>query len=276
MTPYIRMRDARGSCFDELLVVVKAYFDDSGKLGNPGELAAVVGGLIATVDEWDKLEPEWFAVICRYKVKEFKAADLQNRLNDYRGWDEKKEQTFRQELHAVIDKYIRNPSKPLAACLPLSQWEQLDQAKKAEWGNDPFFVCLQHAITMSADHASRLEYDAVEIFCDEEERFHDMAEIVYKACKKHLGPSLGGLLTQYSMIDSKKYAGIQVADLIAYEARKLRRAMIEEKEGLIDRPRWPLEQLFKLNVDFEYYTFPTLEQLTPLVNYTMACNSRSL
>lgn len=251
-------------------MVLKAYFDDSGKLGDPYETAAVVGGIIATVDEWDKLEPEWWAVLCAFKVKEFHSVDFAHRKEDFRGWQEEKRREFLSQLTSIMDRHLLNPSKPIGGLLPLSQFQSLPKDKQAEWGGDPYFVCLQHSIQLAAVHAQDLYIPPgdLEIFCDEQPKFESIAKRVYRACQFYLPNGMGERLGGFAFGNSKKVAGLQVADLVAYEALQLRRDMIAEKDDLVGTIRWPLAQLMKMQVEFEFFTAEKLWEQVPLTNYT--------
>lgn len=253
-------------------MVLKAYFDDSGKLGDPVETAAVVGGVIASADEWDKLEPEWWAVLCAFKVKEFHSVDFAHSRGDFLGWskEEEKRREFLGRLTSIIDRHLHNPSKPIGTLLPLLQFQMLPKDKQTEWGDDPYFVCLQHSIQLAAVHAQDLYIPPsdLEIFCDEQPKFQPIAERVYKACRSYLPSGIGERLGGFTFGNSKKWAGLQVADLVAYEALQLRRDMIAEKDDLVGTIRWPLTQLMKMQVEFEFFTAQKLWEHEPLTNYT--------
>ena len=251
---------------------LKAYFDGSGEPTDPIERATIIGGCIATVEEWDALEPRWYTILKKFRVTEFKAAACNCRDGEFKGWLECKRRSFLQQLADVINTTIKMPSKPIAALLPLAQFQSLPQDKQKAWGNNPYFVCLQDCITFSAKHAHELyiPHESVSIFCDEEpEEVEVIAQRVHKACRKHLPNNLGERIGAFSYEKSHKWAGLQVADFVAYECLKLRRDMIDQKDDLIDKTRWGLNQLLKLQCEFEYYREQHLWERKPLIDYSI-------
>lgn len=266
----IRLRDVRGSCYDKILMTLKAYLDDSGKLSDPNEKAAVVGGCIATVDEWSKLEPEWWQVIHEYEVTEFHAVDFAHFRGDFTGWTEDKRRTFLNRLMEIMQRHLYNPSKPIGAFLPLSQFRDLPPEKQSEWGGDPYFVCLEHCIRLAAVHAQDLYKppENVEIFCDEQPKFEGIANRVYRACEEYLPNGIGGRLSGFAFGKSIKWAGLQVADFVAYEGLQLQRKRITGKLD-IDKIRWSLNRLMVFQCEFEYFSDrKKLSKRSPLINYS--------
>lgn len=266
------MRDGRGSCVERIIMTLRAYLDDSGKLADPIETVTIVGGCIATVEEWDELEKEWWSVISAYDVKEFHAVDFAHSKGDFLDWPEDKRRAFLGALVEIMRRNLRNPSKPIGGLLPLSQFRNLSSERQAEWGDDPYFVCLQQCIQQAAVHAQDLYVtpENVEIYCDEQPTFEGIAKRVYGACKQYLPNGMGDRLCRFAFGASKKWAGLQVADLVAYEGLQMRRDMVAGLgELLIDKPRWPLGELFAaFQCEFEYYTAQKLWEREPLIDYS--------
>ena len=268
---YIPLRQIRGSCYDKLLMTLKAYFDDSGKLNDPVETVVIVGGFIATANEWDELEPEWWEVLKKHNIKEFHAVDFAQSRGDFLRWPENKRQTFLGELAAILSRCMRNPSKPIAALLPITEFNNLEIQEQVKWGSDPYFVCLEHCITLAAVHSINLYPSSgnVEIFCDEQPKFEGIANRVYRACQEKLPNGMGDRLSGFSFGKSEKWIGLQVADFVAYECLQLRRDMFAGKDNLVDKTRWPLNRLLAFNCEFEFYAAQHLWEISPLTDYSL-------
>lgn len=191
--------------FENVIMALRAYFDDSGHYTKNDETACIVGGFIARVEEWDFLESDWLKVVREYKVEEFHASALQSFAYCYKDWDENKRRVFFQDLVGVLKKHLLNPSKPLAALLPISQFKYLSADRKSQWGGDPYFVCLQDVIESAVIHASELygPDERVAIICDQQSpKFTRIAERVYRACQKSL-PN-GSSLSTFGFCESRK------------------------------------------------------------------------
>jgi len=249
-----------------LVVMLRAYLDDSGKAGDPYETSVVVAGAIADVNKWDSLDEEWKAVLRRYGVAELHMKDFSHCQGEFKGWDEYKRRTFLKKLCPIVDKWIL---KPIGAMVPLEQFKILPKKKKSEWLNDPYFACLQDTIELTTIVAKELfdPPEHIHIICDEQPKFEAKANSVYRACKKYL--ENGDRLISFGHASSKNVPGLQVADLVAYEALKIRRDMENPSKNVIDDMRWPMTQLLKKHAEFEFYTAQKLKQRTALpFNYT--------
>lgn len=245
----------------QVTVMLRAYLDDSGKFSDPRETAIVVAGAIADLEKWDSFDQEWRNVLDEFGVSELHMVDLAHFRGDYFLWDEEKRRTFLDQLCKITDKYIL---KPLGGLLPLEQFKRLDSKKKEFWLNDPYFVCLQDSIELAANVAQELfvspEY--VQIICDQQQEFEAKANHVFRTCQKYL-PN-GDRLKSFGFGASKDFPGLQLADLIAYEALHVRRDMLNLHKNIIDEIRWPMTQLLKKQVDFEFYTEQKLRDRKPL------------
>jgi hypothetical protein len=149
--------------------------------------------------------------------------------------------------------------------LPLNQFEELPQAERAGWLDDPYFACLQHTFELAANMAVKLRDppEHVQVVCDEQPKVTAKAERLFRACQVQL--KNGSILNTLHFASSKQSPGLQVADLIAYEALRLRRDMCNPEKNVIDEMRWPMQQLFDRKMtDFEFYTAFKLCEIAPV------------
>jgi hypothetical protein len=264
------MLDVRGSCFDRIIMTLHAYLDDSGHYDDPNEIACIVGGFIASVGEWNSLEKEWFEALSVHNVTEFHSVDIEHGQEDFRGWTKRQREDFVSDMLAVILKHLKAPSKPIGSLLPKNQFSSLEREKQHEWGGDPYFVCLQDAIESAVTHTCELygPTESIIIMCDQQPNFQTIAERVYKACRANF--THGGQLSGFGFYPSDKYAGLQVADLVAYEALKLRREMDTGNDNLVDELRPTMDRLMSFQSDFEFYTVQKLWEREPLINYSLS------
>jgi len=239
---YSRIFSTSDIALARLIVMLRAFLDDSGKAGDPSETAVVVAGAIADVDNWDLLDKEWKTVLRAFNVSELHMVHFSHYKGDFKGWDERKRRSFLGKLCSIADKYIL---KPIGAMIPLEQFKILSKKKKSEWLNDPYFVCLQDVVEITTRIAKELfdPPEHIQIICDEQLGFEAKANSVYRACKKYL--ENGDRLISFGHASSEHYPGLQVADLVAYEALQIRRDMEDPSKNVIDDMRWPMTQLLK-------------------------------
>ena len=243
-----------------LVVMLRAYFDDSGKFNDPQETAVVVAGGIAEVEQWVGFDLEWKRTLDKFNVSEFHMSHLAHFKGEYTGWAENKRKGFLRALCQIVDKYIR---KPIGGLVPKDAFQSLSPERRAQWMNDPYFVCLQDAMRLAGNMAHELfvPAESVHIICDQQPGFEAKANRVYRACQKQL--EHGDRLVQFGFGDSKDYPGLQLADLIAYEALHVVRDILDPKKNEIDNMRWPMTQLFKKQVDFEFHSLESLKHYEP-------------
>ena len=234
--------------------MLRAYFDESGKLHDPNETVSAIGACIAPLAKWAQLEKEWKLVLADFKVTELHMKHLSHFRGEYQGWTVQDRENFLGRIIEIMNHYI---DKYFGAMVPLEQFTQLPPEKQAEL-KDPYYMCLFDAIRTAWDIAWTLHepHEFVEIICDENREVEKRASHVYSAMKENL--DYGYLLTSFSFGNSKDIIPLQAADLVAYECLKLRRAMLDPAQNVIDNPRWPMGQLLRKNCNFEYYTLEDL------------------
>lgn len=243
---------------DILARMLKGFFDDSGKWLDRSETVVVVAGAIADVDQWEIFAPKWKLVLNEFQVSELHMRDFAHFRGDYIRWTEPKRQDFIGQLLALAKTHIK---KPIGALLPKSQFEELPHELQQKWLGDPYFVCLWDTIGMSVDVAAELYDQDLEIVCDDQPKLKGKGKQVYHACKKYLlnRERLNG----FEFASSEDVPGLQLADLIAYEALQLQRSRLAGTLD-IDKFRWPGEQIIdKFMTDFEFYSLGRLVDRQP-------------
>jgi hypothetical protein len=64
-----------------MIDVIAAYFDDSGT--DPKHPALVIGGCVATVENWVNFQEEWQEVLGQYGLDHFHMTDFDNKWGDF-------------------------------------------------------------------------------------------------------------------------------------------------------------------------------------------------
>jgi hypothetical protein len=243
VTPYIPIRDLLFSSDGnhEVILVLRAYLDESGKLKNPGETASAIGGCIASANQWTAFEGQWLNVLRmpQFNIKQLHMNNLESSTGEFVGWDDEKKDVF---LDLLLDVMKNHTIKYLGAVVPLTSFNELDSVSKIKLC-DPYFICLEDSILFAAEVAKDLfdppEY--VEIICDRNAQFQAKALKSYAACESH--PAVGDRLAMIGFGRMDRILPLQAADLVAYELLQAGRMILDHGQNIIDNSRRCLARL---------------------------------
>lgn len=263
INPY-RLRDVipriRGP--HNAILMLRAYFDESGHFRDPNESIVAIGGCLSTLEKWEIFEDEWDELLNTFRIECSHATDLKAFENEFTGWNEYRRRQFLQPALHIIDRAV---NQYLGAVLPIDQWKALSPSQKTQSPN-PYFLCMQDVI-----HAAGLETieygpdEMVEVFFAENlevgGRTRNPSEIVndpnegrayrcYKACKAEL--PIRDRLGSITFDQPKNLLPLQAADLVAFEILQIGRKMLGEKIPY-EKYRWPFQQILKKGPIFHYY-----------------------
>jgi hypothetical protein len=186
-----------------------AYFDDSGKKETE---VLLVGGYIATVANWDRLNGEWRPLIAKKGLSEFKRADFNAR--QIGNWPNTERDRFLGDLARIIHRYTL---WAFAYTVSMSDWNRANQKyQMAEKNFYPYPLCARTCMKGVRDWCDREHHDKnqVEYIFD---KGSEHAEHLPLLLKRDIDPALRDL----SLVpaDSEKVAPIQAADYFAWEVR---------------------------------------------------------
>lgn len=100
---------------NEVFIMLTAYFDETNT--DPNQKVPVVAGYIASMfqwsrfgEQWDKLLREWnVPVNPKYGIRIAHRADLQHRVQVFKGWTEPERDEFLGKAYAIIKRNTRIP-----------------------------------------------------------------------------------------------------------------------------------------------------------------------
>lgn len=263
MTPY-RLREIlvynKGA--HRAVLMLKAYFDESGHSRDPKETVVAIGGCISTLERWTTFEDEWDELLHTFQVSWFHATELQNFKGDFVGWTEYRRRQFLQSAMNIMDRAV---VQYVGAVVPLSEYEALTVSQKAQCP-DPYYLCFQDAVHSAGIEAE--EYGPSElietIFSENVEmggiikpvdrsvkQDEGLAYRCYRACKREL--PIRERLGPITFDSPRNLLPLQAADLVAYELLQVGRKMILPTKISLDKLRWPLQQIFRKGPMFHYY-----------------------
>ena len=89
-----------------VMVMLKAYFDESGHSSAPGYRPFAVGGCVAPLERWEIFEEEWKRILARFDVKCFHATDLAAYQGEFRDWNDARRKEFMGILVGLVRQYV--------------------------------------------------------------------------------------------------------------------------------------------------------------------------
>jgi hypothetical protein len=224
------------------MVMLKAYFDESGHSSAPGYRPFAVGGCVAPLERWEIFEEEWKRILARFDVKCFHATDLAAYQGEFRDWNDARRKEFMGILVGLVRQYV---ARPVGAVLPLVAYRRLTEEQQAGLV-DPYYICLQVCLEGAALEAASLpEEERVEVVFARAPGLVGKAADLFETFRGG-GHPLGGRLGSISFASPADVIPLQAADLVAYELGK-------SIEGV--KERWPMEELKKMNPYFQYLPY---------------------
>lgn len=249
------------------VLMLYAYFDESGHYRDPNEKVVSIGGCLSTLEKWEIFEKEWDELLVTFRIECFHATDFnsnQKEFEDKEVWNEYRRRQFMQSALHIMDQTI---DRYIGAAMPIDEWVALTPKQKAQCTN-PYFMCFQDVIHSAGLEAIGYGQDEkVELVFSENtdkdiggrkrkpfEIVNDpnegMAYRCYKACKENLPirDSLGPIVFD----TPKNLLQLQAADLVAFELTKIGRKMLGPKIPF-EKYRWPFKQILKKAPLFHFY-----------------------
>jgi hypothetical protein len=200
---------------DHLYMAMKGFFDESGTHGAESPVV-IVGGFVATLEQWDSYERDLRALFSEYGVKKYHAKDFRGRKGDFKEWSFGKRGRFNSRFLQLADLHLsfgvstvlesdsyRNIYRSgdvvrtarrdtqYGLCIRAALWKTivLMRDRKADWPVNFIF-----------EHGSGNEGDAIRVFAEVRD----------------------GLLPEYASMfgsitfDTKEALPLAVADSLAY------------------------------------------------------------
>ncbi len=209
------------------MLMLRAYFDESGDPTNPGAHAFSVGGCMAPLEYWEAFETEWRQALDDEGLSWFHMTDFENYRREFSGWDERRHRDFLQRLLTIIDRSVQvhvGAAKILCSDIADPDWPTTYR--------NTYYNCVQVCVHGALREASYLppEEKVRLVFAHHPQ----ISPVVLEACNEALreGFSRLGSITQARV---REVLPLQAADLVAYELNK---AVSDPS-----RKRFPYEQL---------------------------------
>ena len=197
-------------CKERLLVLLAAYFDDSGT--HRSAPVITVGGYWSTVDRWVSLAEEWRQVLGELRLPFFRMSDFENRHSFYRDWTPRQHDYAIKRLVGIVKRLTLGS---VATSLLKESYRTLDQEDRRTIGT-PQTICTETSmanIVEKLKREHRREHVAYFI-----ENGPGWDQVVQRSQDDEWRVQFR--VASLSFVNKKDYPQLQTADVLAYEAYK--------------------------------------------------------
>ncbi|MEP6934241.1 MAG: DUF3800 domain-containing protein [Nitrospirota bacterium] len=236
------------------MLMLKAFFDDSGKSNDPAETVYGIGGCVAPLAAWELLEKEWKTVLDKFCVPYLHMKEYAHSTGAFQvGW--KGEETKRRDfLSSLMDIMVPYVMTYLGATVLIEDFNRLTDSQKKVL-LDPHFMCMQDVFLGASiqAHDDPPEEKVDLIFSQQDEdKGHALALYSAYTTARETGPDLlRERLGAFTYASFKDTIPLQVADLVAYELRSFAADLFINSPTLT---RVPLKRLFRQRHFFNFFT----------------------
>lgn len=228
------------------LLVLRAYFDDSGTHG--GSEVVVWAGFMATCEEWGAIEEEWDALLRRYEITSFHATDVGHAERECEGWGiNKREAAFLEFSRLLTSRNVAG----ISSVVRRSDWNAVPDPGIRSLFPQPshltFEHCMQQALNL-AQGASLVtgKIEKVSLYFDCGAASNREGAVGYDLARQYKSSwVVSPWFDQLGFRSVTDTIPLQAADLLAYETFRLEAARVN-RSGASDEPlRRPLEILLE-------------------------------
>jgi hypothetical protein len=235
-----------GVTFD---VMLAAYLDESGHSSDSRIVA--MGGIMGNHLHMETLADRWREMLHRHGDITFHMSHLEGNLGEFKDWTvPQREALLADAFLCLKDLFI----VPFGMVVIVEQYCDLPTIAQQAF-IDPWFICFQMCVREAASTTMWYRDDPtpnekIALFHDRQLEYQGRAVSAFHFLKDStsFGHRLGSI-TSASMSDVIQ---LQVADLVAYEIRKLVENAIYHPEV---RTRWPMKKLQEMPLILNYLDF---------------------
>jgi hypothetical protein len=238
--PYDAFEHLRCALFwraGDLIGMIAAYFDDSGKVS---QKLLVVGGYISVVARWERFNPDWRLLIAHEELDESKMSSfVAHEIGD---WPELRRRQLLERLGNTAFKYT---IYSFACGISIDSWHTVKQSYDLErYHLFPFTICARTCMKLVREWCAANGYNKNEVaytFDAGSEHSGHLLELL----KLDADPMLRGLFDSLGLAfgNSHALAPLQLADCFAWEVRH---QLLVDEDPAPDEARRSLRALLRV------------------------------
>jgi hypothetical protein len=211
------LKDILDSVGTDTALFVKAYLDGSGT--EPQSKIIFVGGIIASINQWVKLEGKWNGVLKQNKLPLFHASDFNSAGEVYADLD-----LTTQKIAEVNGQFATAIGSCSMRYFGVGLRKDDFRIIKVELGKPPisdYQVCLGQCFSLMATWlADQQNIQAAAVFVEKGEKYKNRIMSAWEKASQPYNLSKTWKMGAFSVLDKKGIPPFQVADFIIYELYK--------------------------------------------------------
>lgn len=208
------------------------YFDES-----EDQATLAIAGFLGPTHHWASFEDAWASIVREYGMPEFHMSDSENRRGFWESWlDPARRRAVQQRFIDLVARSRLPSPAGYVVGIDLEAYERIvpPLRDRPPQYRKPWVFAFEHLIDRMLEaqrmsNAATHEQQLMDVVFDEKDEFRGRAKEMVSSILVDSVYPLGTLRFE----DSKKYPGLQAADLLAYEAR---RALTEVIKGSPPKP----------------------------------------
>lgn len=226
------------------IVALRAYYDGSGKVDDPGCRFLNLGALAGSESGWDGFRTKWIEVLSRHeaplsesKNPYFHSKEAMHNRGGYSSWDTKRAMALVNDLFKVIGDQDRADLIAISCSINLEDYRAVKAAIPALRSAEN--VCVDWCFGYTLRHPAR--DSGIELYFDRKENYYSILKKLWKHQGKP-GPIWWALRVVgiEEVNDMRDWPEIQAADLVAWLANRCHTLGNHDKWG------WQLFRTFLL------------------------------
>ncbi len=203
---------------------LQAFVDDSREFGAPG---FVLGGYIASVEDWERFSIEWQRVLdMPMRIEYFNMNEAYRIDGQFRHWSEPRRDERLSLFYDVIERHIPAaiscviPIETLKSVVRSFDFPSLKGNRKLL--ENPYYLALPSLITLTAKYQDKMQLnEKIDFIFDEQVMEEDKIHQSWSFFKKNFPPALLHNLSGHPIFrNDKELKPLQAADLWAWVTRK--------------------------------------------------------
>jgi len=205
------------------------FYCDESYDGNPKEPNTLaISGFFSDQPTWDEVEKDWDVINHRYGVSRFHASALNGATKEYAGWPKEKRDHYSAELLMILNRQKRRMVAYNCGMRADKYRQIISEEGRLKLGS-PWFACFKSCIAMIAKHMETLPAgDRFAVSVDSGSGFDRQAVGFFETLAHNPKFAYRHRLKDCTAARADRHAGLQVADLMAYEYFK----RLKDKEGM--------------------------------------------
>jgi Protein of unknown function (DUF3800) len=224
------------------VTVIAGYFDESADQNQ--KKIFVVAGFLGRNYAFIQMESRWKKLLAKYDLEYYHAVECEHGMKQFKKFvaiPEKQTDEERVKLQTIRFEFLNaavtgEDIAGFATGVALEDFDDLckNPTYREAFGKTPFYYCY-HLVMLSAVREVTSEWGGIVAFVGDRHQQHSKTMLELQQPLREAYPDLSPHIGSITFDDKRNYIGLQVADVLAYEVRKM---FQDEMNGYAERAEY--------------------------------------